>query len=216
MPGSTSVTFYGAPHNWSGYSVSVFAAGLYCGEFTIQADGSVVVPYGSDPGGFFTGDKLYAQYENPPAGGWGPLVSRFTVWHNSADVAVALPVIMGWKYASKGQLLAPDLEQEMRSPEGPGPGKLRRAHWYSARMVNTIYGSVKFGTDFTHQFASNFQVNPDGSGGASPYNVLWSGTWRDVVDDTPTPYGSALTWEGDDPYPCTIVSLSGFLGSGEI
>lgn len=53
----TGLTIYGA-YQWAGGTVSAWIGGLDCGDFTVAADGSIFVPFGSDPDGILTNTYL--------------------------------------------------------------------------------------------------------------------------------------------------------------
>lgn len=217
MPGSTAMRFFGLPITWNGTTVSCVILGLYAGDYVVQQDTSnccyIDVPYAADTGGLLTATYIY---DKSQAGGFGPLVARFTVWYNGADTAVTVPVVIGFKYTTQGQSLPPDMVQQERSPEGPGTGKQRRLDQFAAKLGTVISGQVYFGTDFVNMFPADFGENQDGSGPPQPEDALWSGVYRDVIDDAYTNYGGQLAWSISTPYPVTVVSLTGFLSTGEI
>lgn len=205
MSGASDITFY-VPLAWVADTVSVSIVGIYAGDYVVASGGVVSVPYGADSGGLLTATYLYALYEAGTAA-YGPFLSKFSVYIDDADTTIFLPVVIGRKYTSTLQLVPPDQEAQSRSPGGPGPAKTRRLHMVGARCATTIYGTASLGTYSDHMHA----INPTTAGGTPIASAtLWNGMWWDTIDDDYSRDGGQIMASIADPYPFTVVSLSGF------
>lgn len=204
---TTAITFYGM-HQFVGQTASVTIVGLDCGNYVVASDGSVTVPYESDPDGLLTADYLISRSADPPdpVYGWGELAATFCVT-SSGDVLteVTLPVVVGFNFVSDGQIVRPMTSGEVKSPLGAALGKTRRNHMYGALLTSTQ--GISFGGDFTNLREAEFQT-PDGA--AYEMHTLFSGVWWDLCDDD---YGfdGMLSWRIARPYPATVAAVSGYI-----
>ena len=176
-------------------------SGLDCGDYTVAADGSVFVPYGSDPGGLFT----LAYLQNLAAAnpnGFGALSTNLDVIGGSRYV---IPAVIGYTYTSQGQLLRSVLPQDAGAANGPAMGKTQRLHMFSALLASTQ--GISFGTSFTYLQAAQF-ANPAGT--PYPNNQLFSGVWWDTIDSDYS-FDEQGCWQVSRPYPATVVTFGGFL-----
>lgn len=200
---AAGVTFKGL-HNLDGKKISVFAAGLDCGDYTV-ANGQVTVPWGSDP------DKLFTQAYLTSLDTQGPADLNCTIYDAATgDTRLAtVPVMAGFTYTTQGQILPPIDPNATGARTGPSFGKVTRHFSYAARLVNTQ--GVSFGTDLLGKLeAANFKSR-DGRGTIPPKkNQLFTGLhWQTVTDEQST-MDNAICWQVTRPYPCTVAALGGF------
>ena len=178
----------------NGKKVAVFAAGIDCGDFTV-ADGSLFVPYGSGDG-LFTArwmTQLTSKQEDNPL---NVMISQGQ-W--------TIPAVIGFPYASRGQLLRPQMPAQAGAQNGPALGKKRRVQQFAAHMVDTQ--GIYIGTDFDHMRPMLFTTD---GGTAVSKAELFSGIFQGVTDDGYSLDGM-LAWEIRRPYPATMVALGGFI-----
>ena len=188
-----SIQFNGLWH-LNGQEVTVFAAGVDCGDYAV-ADGSVIVPFGAGDG-LFTWrwlTQLSSKQEDNP-------------YNVSIDQgAVTIPAVIGLNYRSRGQLLRPAMPQQAGTQNGPAVGKKRRNHQMVAILSDTQ--GISFGTTFDNLRPAIFETP-----GLSPVSKLelFSGVFQGPVDDIYS-YDGMLAWEISRPYPATVCALGGFL-----
>lgn len=174
----------------NGKTVQVWAGGLDCGDpgegkppadFTV-ANGSVFVPYG---------DGLTA----------GSGAGQFTAaYFNSFNGA--MPIAVGFTFTSQGQLVRPIAPADTGARNGPGFGKLSRAHRYAAKLVNTL--GLSIGADLTKKmFPANFKQTNNTQ---LPALTTFSGISQDVLQDDYT-YDAALCWQVTRPYPANVIAI---------
>jgi len=205
MAGDSSITFYGYWH-LEGEDVAVSILGLDCGDFTVAADGSVTVPYQSDAGGLLTIAYLIANSSSVAA---VENNCTFTVYDGATFTQVTVPVVIGTTYTTDGQLLRPDTVADNKSPLGPGLGKTRRVHLYSALVQDAV--AISFGTDFSHLEAAFFS---DDGETARAENSPFSGVIVGSLDDDYS-FEGQLCWRVTRPYACTIMATSVWLDEAE-
>jgi hypothetical protein len=207
----SGLTFYGLS-TLVGRTVAAWVCGLDCGTYVVQADGSITVPYQSDPDGLFTAAYAINVSNHPPVTpstaiettilGWGAMAVQV----NIASTLYTIPVALGATYTSQGQLVRPD--EPAQGQNGPGPGKTRRNHMIAAKLVNAVSGGVSFGTDFTGTLLA---ASLPGNGLTNnAKNAMFSGVYWSVVEDGYS-FDGQVTWQITRPYPCTVTSLSGFI-----
>lgn len=208
MTDAVAVTFYGMT-DIVGSTVTAFLTGLDCGDYLVASDGSITVPFRSDPDGLFTIARIQAQDHSDVASGWGVLATKIDVYVGGATHTYTVPCAIGFSYVSEGQVLRPAAESEIKSPQGSGLGKRRRNHQFAALVTNTV--GTSFGTTFTNVTAANFT---DAAGTSLDRSIMFSGVyWDTVVDDYS--FDGMLCWSTTRPYPTTIVSLTGFMQTQE-
>lgn len=158
----------------NGKTVSVWAGGLDAGD-AVVANGSVTVALTSD------------------------LTSTYI-----ASFSGAMPIVVGFNYTSKGQIVRPHTPQESGTRNGPAFGKLRRSEWIAMQFVNAK--GVRIGTDFNRMVTCNFRTDGD-----RPYTALelFNGIFRDAVKDNST-FDSQPCWDVRRPYPCDVIAIGGF------
>lgn len=191
ISGKPGLRFSGLWH-LNGKKVSVWACGIDCGDF-IVTNGYVDVPYS----GLFTAAEV---------------IRLSTSGEDFGSLAVAvdggaktIPAVVGFTYTTRGQVLRPNAPLDVGTRAGPGFGKSRRVHEFAA-LLHKAQG-VFFGTRFDKLRPANFKT-PGGTAYAN--NRLFSGIWKDSVDDDNSTDGM-LAWEIRRPYPCTVCAIGGFL-----
>ena len=175
----------------NGKTVQVFAGGLDCGlteagvvrDFVVT-NGSVVVPFG-DGVSAGSGEGLFT----------AALVASFAT----------IPIVVGFTYNSDGQLLRPNAAADTGARNGPGFGKIGRAHWYAIQCVNTSGLSV--GTDFTKLDPVIFR---DDSSDSYPINQPFTGIQTDVLEDTYS-FDTQICWRVSRPWPAMITVVGGYM-----
>lgn len=193
----------------AGKTVSAWVAGLDCGDYVVSTDGTILVPFDSDPDGLMTAGWLS---NTSNQGGYGDAECQIDVSSPNASptsFTVYVPVVVGINFKSQGQILRPEAEAEVKTPEGSGLGKERRVHRVAALLDNAQ--NVSFGTVFGDSrwpLIGFPLVDPQGN--AMTRATPFSGVYRTSVND-PTDFDGMVSWECDRPYPCTVVSVSGFL-----
>ncbi len=166
----------------NGETCTVFAGGLDLGDWPV-VNGSVQVPY-------VTSNALFTQ--------------DFVL-----NYVGTLPVIVGLKYTSKGQIVAPK-DKESGAVTGPATGKLQRIHRFAAKLVNTI--GISFGTSFSRMHPALFRT-PGGTAFAA--NTMFSGTYRDAIDDDYS-LDARIAWQITRPFPATVANISGALHTQDL
>lgn len=196
------ITFNGL---WSmnNESVAAVVGGLDCGNYTV-ANGSIFVPFKSDPDGLFTNAYLQQLMSNPNSG------ATFTCSIDSGQLVV--PVVVGFPYESDGQLMRPQDPREVGTPTGPGLGKVRRIHQFSVLMQNCVKGSISFGGDFNHLHVAQLRT-PGGTPIANAAQ-MYNGIHWDTLDDTYS-FDSMIAWRIARPQPAMVIAVGAFLQGQE-
>lgn len=181
-----TITFNGLWH-FNGKTVSVWAAGLDCGDYLVTL-GSLTVPFG---------DGVLQ--------GIAPLFTA-TFW-------AAHPIAwVGYNFVSDGQLLPPVDPREAGTQAGLAVAKVQRTQQFGAKLTNCgaggSLGGVKFGGDFTKLHPASFRT--PGGRYALPATSLFDGIYWNVLDDDYT-LGTAACWRIDRPYPFTMTAIGSFL-----
>jgi hypothetical protein len=115
------------------------------------------------------------------------------------------PILVGYEYDSKGQLLRPPTPQDAGSRNGPPFGKTRRAHQFGALLHQTK--EIYFGTDFTTMRPALFKS----AGGRDLTDLqVFSGIFVAPLEDGYT-FDSMVAWKATGPYPAAIMQLGTFL-----
>lgn len=204
MTDDTSIKFYGMPH-LVGKTVQACVGGLDCGDYVVDFAGSITVPFGSDEQGLMT-----AAYLTSLDGYEGEQATPVKLYIDGALRTIVVPVVIGLGYTSDGQGLRPvsanDLAQRTH-----GLGRIRRAHYYSALLHNTV--KISFGTDFASLDPSAFTTGNDGET-TLPHTTLYSGVYRGVLTDQSS-YDSMLAWRVTRPWPATVCATGTFLVASE-
>lgn len=208
-PTQGGVYFWGYDYVPAGTNLCVWCAGLDCGTWPVAANGSVFVPWFSDPDGLFTAAYLLNLSNNPPPGGFGPSACNIDITIGGVLTRVVVDLSIGYCYQSQLQMLRPAVAQDTRTPTGPAFGEIQRKHQFAALLVNS--GPPQVGGDTTHTIQVAYKTP-----GNSPYllSTPFSGVWWDTLDDS---YGfdGQMVVQISRPYPLVVSSLSGFLQVAE-
>jgi hypothetical protein len=199
----TGVTFYGAMQ-YVGRTLTVYCTGLDCGDYVVQEDGSIIVPYLSDPDGLFTSARIIAC--SAEAKDWGPLATAIVI----SGVTYTVPAIAGFCYTSRGQGLRPLAQTDLKSQQGSGLGKMRRVHRIGALLNGTI--GIYFGTDFNHMERADLR-NPT-TDAVLNSATMFSGVHWGLVEDSSS-FDGMVCWEITRPFPATVVALTSYLDTSE-
>jgi hypothetical protein len=175
----------------NGKTVTVFAAGLDCGDFAVSA-GSVFVPFGDGVSG-------------------GTGYGLFTLVFAQA-AAAASQIVVGFTYTSQGQLVRPMTPAESGARNGPALGKKRRVHQVAALLNNVGMtsggqGALSFGTSFTTAKPAIIK-QPNGQFYA-PLQPF-SGVWFDSIADESS-FDGMVCWQITRPYPANVIAIEPFI-----
>jgi hypothetical protein len=191
----TYTRFYGLTYA-TGTTVSVWAGGLDCGDFVVQAGGFVDVPYGS-AGGLYSASYLAGLV----AAGYDGVTNMVML-----DGSLPIPVAVGNTYTSQGQIVRPAIGQEAGAQNGPAQGKNRRVQMITSLLQNTQ--GISFGTSFSTVLPANLGAFPSAQPLAQ--NQLFSGVYWTPIND-PYTFDGMPCWQITRPYPATVVNIGGFL-----
>jgi hypothetical protein len=187
--GINSLKLYGL-YPLAGKTVTVFAGGLDCGDWLVAADGTIAVALQG------------ATLPNPL------LTSAFI-----SSFSGAMPIVVGFTFTSKGQVLRPLQAAESGTRLGPSLGDTRRTNKLAVLLNNTQ--GISFGTSFTDSIGGTTSmkalrlVTGGGNGAATlAANSLFSGVaWVPLTD--PYSYDSMLCWQITRPFPASITAIGG-------
>lgn len=202
-----NITLYGY---WTliGKTVSVFLGGLDCGDYTVQNDGSVIVPYASDPDALLTPAYLVSISSTTA---YGLIGIQLDVTVASVLTRVVVPCVVGFNYTSQGETVRPLTQEETRSPTGPALAKTRRVEMYGALLNGAVGGGVN-GLQFRSGSTSTWyhaQLQTPG-GTRLNYATLYNGVHWDTIDSDFS-FDGTISWQMTRPYPVTVSSISGFM-----
>lgn len=189
-----SVSIYGLAEH-EGETMAVFLAGIDCGDFVV-VNGEIQIPTDGSVGGGLMTDHYLAQVSAMDRN-WG-VNTIYTSGYR-------LPVVVGYRYASRGQLVRPVKPEDVGAMAGPGFGKFKRNH-IAAFMVSST-GPLRVGTDFSR--LHTLQRATPGERIYTP-TELSDGILVESIDDDST-YDSMLCWEVDSPYSAKIMAVGGFI-----
>lgn len=206
----TNIIFGGLSY-LNGHKVSVFAAGIDCGDYVVT-NGQVSVPLGyTDP---LTGQSLTIQnfqILQPKASQFEDLSVGLVVT-SPATTVYQIPCVIGFNYESQGQLCRPQISADTGARNGPGFGKKRRSARYAVQLVNSLGCRVGTNLDKTNPVP----VNKIEAGGKNlPYLSMYSGIIRETLNDDFS-YDSMLAWKINRPYPTTVTALGGFIETQDV
>lgn len=201
------VTLYGLIR-LAGRTVSVWLAGLDCGDYVVAANGSILVPYQSDPDGLLTAVYLIALNSDED---WGPLAMTVDVITGFTIASIVVPCVVGFTYTSQGQVVRPQLESEIKSSQGVGLGKIRRLHQYGVLVDSSVALEVSYGTDFDNLLPADYR---DKAGNLLNHATLYNGVfWNTLSDDYS--YDGMFCWQITRPFPHNMISLTGIMETSE-
>lgn len=196
-----------------GKTVTVMAFGLDLGDFTVDSNGTVFVPYGSGI------QPTTIDYTKPGAGAY-----LFTAAYITANLLPVpgrngapnyasgyMPCVVGSTFTSQGQLLRPTAPEVSGARSGPATFKKRRNHLFGGLFHNTI--GVQVGTDFANNILP-CQFKDDGDNLYLP-NQMFSGVWRDTILSDYN-FDGMVTWQILRPYPASLVSIGAMLKTQDV
>lgn len=167
-------------------TVSVFAGGLYVGDYVVTG-GVVTIEFGDGSTGGAGGGLFTASF-----------VSGFSG---------AMPLLVGFGFDSDGQLLRPQTPAETGARNGPALGKTRRNHKFAMLMNGCVTDSVSVGTSFDKLLPVTLkQANGVTLSKLTPY----TGVRKDTIKDDQSLDGQ-ICWRVSGPYPATIAAVQGFI-----
>lgn len=162
----------------------------------------------------FHGDFEYISPHLPapiaptPATGFGGGTAMFLGAPAVPAPPLVIPVIAGYTYTTKVQILRPIAPQEAGSQNGPALGKTRRTH-HAAYLFHGAQG-VQFGTDFGPSLhACNFMLNSD-STIPLPITALYNDVYWDSIEDDYS-FNGQPSFQVTRPYPTTCLAIEAFL-----
>lgn len=201
---SSTLTIYGLDRYVSS-TVSVWLAGLDCGDHVVSASGTVTVAYRSDPAQLLT-----AAYLNSITGSY-TYGAPFDVWISGVRTRVTVPCVVGFTYTSQGQTLRTLSQSEAKTPTGEALGMTQRSHMFAtlvANTIGTIGTGISFGPDFTTLLPAAFTVslqNPTLLTAAQ----LKTGVHQDELNDDYS-FDGTIAWQMSRPYPATVCAVTQF------
>jgi hypothetical protein len=191
--------------NLNGKKVTVFAAGLDCGDYLVEGGycdvplaSATTVANATDDRHLFTFAHLSATTND--------LVDFGDLECPIDSGALTIPCIVGFTYTSRGQLLRPVDPKDVGTQAGPGFGKTRRVHHYAALLQNCIRKGIKFGTSFTNLKPALFKT---AGGTVYEKTELFSGMWTEPLSGDNDMDGQ-ICWEVTRPYPAIVCAVGGF------
>lgn len=148
-------------------------------------------------------------YTNPS--GWGPPAGLAGRWGFIGPIVppatnYIVPIVCGYPYTSKGQIVRAILSAESGAANGPAFGKTERIHSFAIRVDKTQ--DLQVGTSFNELKDLEFKL-PGGE--AYSELTLFSGTIHDTVNDNYNVDASMLCWQSDGPFPAAVLAIGGFL-----
>lgn len=192
----------------NGKKVSVFAAGIDCGDYVVVS-GQVSVPLGTiDP---ITG----MQFNTPQFQLLQPLIATFSDMAVAViypDINYSVPCVIGFNYESQGQLCRPQIAQDTGAKNGPGFGKKRRSARYAIQLVNSL--GVRVGTKLSKTKPVPV-TKVDAGGGTLNYLETYSGIIRETLEDDFS-YDSMLAFKTTRPYPATVTAFGAFIETEDV
>lgn len=192
----------------NGKKVSVFAAGIDCGDYIVTS-GQISVPLGTTCP--ITGMK----FDTPQFQLLQPMASTFSGLAVSViypTMTYSIPCVVGFNYQSQGQLCRPQIAQDTGAKNGPGFGKKRQSIRYAIQLVNSL--GVRVGTKLNK--TKPVPVTKVESGGETlNYLETYSGIIRETLDDEFS-FDSMLAFTTTRPYPATVTAFGAFIETQDI
>jgi hypothetical protein len=184
--------------------LACWIAGLDCGDWPINPDGSVFVPWQSDPDKLFTRDWLQNVSDNPPEGGFGASACTIDLGNPDGTITrVIVDTAIGIPYCSQAQILRPHaLEWHGTFPTSTA--STRRIHQYGLQVTNTQ--GLQVGTTVDKLEPAVFRQK---GGNKYPMSTLYTGIHWDLLEDD-YGYDSMFIVEVCRPYPAKIDALNVF------
>lgn len=206
-----SIQIYGLQRK-AGLTVTANVAGLDCGTYVVASDGSIIVPYGSDPDGALSGPYLITISGQAPAQGWGPTATMLDVYNASGVLTrVVVPVVVGFPYISQGQCVRPNQEQAAKTQQGSGLGVARRVYQFGALVAAGVNDDLAFGTSFSDMRPVSFA---GANGVALDHKTAFNGVYWSLIDDSFS-FDGMLCWQTSAPQPLILSAVTTFLETEE-
>jgi hypothetical protein len=195
------------PHN--GKTVTAFLGGLDCGDYVVS-NGSITVPYGDGIGGGEGSFPLPGTNRNDQG--------LFTVGFVGSGITAngvtmftgTMPMLVGFTFTSRGQLLRPFQPAETGARNGPAFAKLARDHYLMAQFAGSVGGAggVQLGHSFNSTTAplepANFTQDDDAT--ALTVDQQFTGIYRDQFNGDYT-FDSRPAWQVTRPVICNIQAI---------
>jgi hypothetical protein len=197
-----TITLYGYPQ-FIGKTVQVMVGGLDAGDYVVDANGSVVVPFGADPDGLLTPGYL----SGISGSGYGEAAATLNITQDSLTYTFTVPIVVGLACPAKGQIVRSVAAQEAEGTKGPSLGNTRRTANIAVLLSNSVAPS--FGTDFVNMEQAQFTGYPKDMTpltAAQPFSGVYQNS---LVDDYS--FDSMLAYKVERPYPLTITAIAGFM-----
>ncbi len=194
--GNTSTLTLNGLWHLNGDTVTVWIAGIDCGDFLVSG-GQVVVSIDNDPAGLLTSSYLASISS-------GSAYGLMACGIHGPQASYIVPCVVGFTYTSQGQCLRPDTAEQSRSPTGPGLGKIRNVQQFATLLQNTQ--GISFGTDFNALMDGNFKQK---NGVSYSLLDLFSGVYWDTLNDDMSRDGM-MCWQVTRPYPASVINIGGF------
>ncbi len=186
----------------NGLTVTAWIGGLDCGDYAVSG-GMIQVPYGDGvPGGMGSfpdpGTNRYDQ--GLFTSGFvrtGITANGVTMWTGT------MPILVGFSFTSRGQLLRPIQPTETGARNGPAFGKLARDHYLMALFEGAVggEGGVQMGYVFGDLEPAIFK-QADGATTLT-VDVQFSGVFRDQFTCDYT-FDTRPAWEVSRPQICNV------------
>jgi len=197
ISGIIGIQFNGLWH-LNGSTVSVWAAGLDCGDFLVT-NGSVFVPYGSAKGEF-----SHANLANVTVD------ADYGLLDVKIDAGLlTIPCVIGFTYTSQGQILRVIRAQAAGAANGPALGKTRRTHMFSGLVANSVTGAVSYGTDFGVTLEPQVYTLDDQTTLLDQSQMFTGVTWSTI--NAESDFDNMISWQITRPYPHIQSAIGGFL-----
>lgn len=188
---------------YEGQDRDVWACGQDLGRFTVS-DGVITIPLT----GTLTRAVMAAFTTSETDYGDMACTVRSDVEGVGTD-QYTIPILVGYTFTSEGQMLRPNKQEDLRTPEGPGFGKTKRSHLIYALLHNSRGGS--FGTRFDK--LRPMKMVSDG-GRTFDVDEAFNGVYTAPVEDAYT-YDSQPCWQVTRPYPFTVCAFGAALNTEE-
>lgn len=203
------ITFYGY-QAFIGERVRCWVAGLDCGNATVATNGTVFVPWQSDPDGLLT--LTYLQNLPSPANRGGAPLFVNVDWTDAQSVnhRVVIPAAIGFFFQSLGQLPRVNEPNDAKAPTGPTLGERRRIAQVSMLLQQS--SPPNLGTSAANAQAAVFRQDDETTPAllSKLYNGVFWGTINASWD-----FDNQLRWDTSGAGPLTVVSVGGFMETGE-
>lgn len=185
-------------------TLAAFVAGIDCGDFPVVG-GRISIPFAVDGvgtgEGYFT-ERLLTQVSALKRD-WG--VRSVTLEGGRWVV----PAVVGYRYASRGQLLRPVAQADTGAALGPAFAKMKRTHQFGILVSNTA--GLKVGTSFDPARMHPLMLT-DGKSAerALTPTELQSGIISDTIEDESS-FDSQICWEVTGPFSAMVCAIGGFI-----